>query len=392
MSKNKVLFIQPCFVNFGGYFRSFSLARFLAKKGFKVDLLISSKENSILIRKEEKIKNLTVFSLPRLNLHQFINGKILRGFLGCFFIVFGKYDIVHIFESVQFETNIPLLFCKLIGKKVVLDIDEEWLDNPIYYLPIPLMKHYIEFCDLKLAPRFPHMTVTSDYLVKKFKKLGVKNVIKIINGVDFDQFHPMKKSEARKHLKISSQEKILLSFGNTYEGGRAYLLFKTFEEILKKDKSVKLYFNFRPEHFLSNPRVKKEINTEIFKNIVTTGYIKEKMLPYYLGAADLILFLTEKTRLEKACFPIRIGSYLNGERVIAINRTDTEAYNSLTKYNCVVSGDKPAEVAQNVIKFFHDKSLRKKLEQNALKAKNGLSMEAQTNQLINFYQKTLDVF
>lgn len=386
----RILLVQPCFVDFGGYFRSIGMAKALAKKEYHVDLLISSKENSLIIKEIKEGKNLTIYELPRINFHQFINGKILRGILACFFILFRKYDVIHIFESNQFETNIPLILGKILKKKVILDIDEEWLDSPLIKMN-KLMGAYIQFCDLKLAPQFDYLTVTSDHLVKKFRKLGVKNVLKIINGVDLDQFVPVGKEEARRRLQISPKEKIILSFGNTYEGERAYLLFKTLEEILKKDKLVKLYFNLDPQIFLQKEKIKRVIDENILKNIVHTGFIdlKTKKGRAYLGAADLILFLTGDSLGERACFPVRIGTYLNGEKVIAINKTKTEAYLTLASYDCILTGENPSAVANEILKIFKDKRLKRKLEANTLRAKKELNWDYLINELIEFYRLVL---
>ncbi len=384
----KILMVQPCYVDFGGYFRSIGMAKALAKKGNQVDLLVSAKQNSLLIKKNRESKNLTVFELPRINLHQFVNGKILRGILACFFILFRKYEVIHIFESNQFETNIPLVLCKILKKKVILDIDEEWLDSPLVKMN-KLMGAYIRFCDLKLAPRFPYLTVTSEHLVKKFRRLRVKHVFKIINGVDLDQLEPLKKREARKLLKISPQEKIILSFGNTYGGERAYLLFKTFEEILKKDKSVKLFFNLDPQIFWQEEKIKKGIDKNILNNITSTGFIDLKTTKgkAYLAAADLVLFLMGNTPGEKACFPVRLGTYLNGEKIIAINETKTEAYRALASYDCILTGESPPVIANEILKFFKDKRLRRRLEINVLKAKRELSWDCFISGLVKFYQR-----
>lgn len=383
----KVLLVQPCFTNFGGYFRSIGIAKALAKKNNQVDLLISSKENSLLIKRNRESKNLFVYELPRINLHQFVNGKILRGILACLFILFKNYDIIHLFESNQFETNLPLVFSKILKKKVILDIDEEWLDSDLLKMN-KLMATYIRFCDIILATKFDYLSVTSEYLVMKFRKLGVKNVFKIINGVDLDQFEPIKRAVSRKRLKIHPQEKIILSFGNTYGGERAYLLFKTFEEILKLDSSVKLYFNLDPEIFWQERKIKKNISRRTLKNVIVTGFIDFNTVQgrSYLGAADVILFLMGNSSGERACFPVRIGAYLNGERVIAINKTDSEAYHSLIKYNCIITGENPSAIAQEILRFFKNKKQRQKLETNVLKAKKQLSWDNLINGLLKFYQ------
>lgn len=383
----KILLIQSCYENFGGYYRSMSIARSLVKNGHNIDFLISSKKNSLVIKKNSEIDNLTIFKLPRLNISQFINGRVLRGILASLLIILKRYNIIHIFESVQFETNIPLVLCRILRKKVVLDIGDEWLDSPTYHNSNSLIKSYIRFCDLRLASKFNFLTVTSDYLANKYRRLGAKNVLKIINGVDLDQFRPMTRNKARENLGIASEDKIILSFGNTYEGGRAYLLLKTFEHIYNSDKSVKLYFNMDPRIFLSDAQVNDGIDEKIFENITVTGYITKDKLAEYLGACDIVLFLTGSRNAEKACFPIRIGTYLNGERVIAIDRTGNEAYNTLEQYDCLLAGDGPRDIAKKIIDFFNNRQSRLALENNVIRAKEELAWDNLIPGLIDFYKQ-----
>lgn len=383
----KILFVQPCYENFGGYFRALGMAKALSKKNIKVDLLCPNKDKfSLPVKKTLLRKHLTRYELPRWEINFFISGRIVRGLISAIFVLFGNYDIIHTFSTIQPESIIPFFVAKLLGKKVIFDWDDYWQDSPLYHNSSDLVKKYISLLENTIPRYSKHMTVTSEFLSQKAKSLGSGNVLKIINGIDLDQFSPIKKDLARKHLKIFSNEKIIFSFGNTYEGDRAYLLFKTFQEILKRDKTIKFYFKFDPKDFLKEKRIRKEINPEIFNNIIVTGYISDRELPYYIGACDLILFLTGETDNEKACFPIRIGSYLNGEKIIATCIVDTEAYNSLAKYDCIVNGKDPMDLAKKITDFFVNPQIKKNLSKNVLWAKSELNWDKITNNLVNYYE------
>lgn len=383
----KILLIQSCYEGFGGYFRSSGIASALAKDGHNVRHIFSSRENSLFIKRIRLSDNLTVFKLPRLNLSHIFNGRLIRGVAACFFIIFSKYDIVHIFEAMQLETGIPYVFCRLLRKKVVLDVGDEWLDSPTYNSAGALLKSYIEFCDLRLASSAKFMTVTSEYLEQKYREKGVRNILKLINGVDLGQFQAMPRDEARGILKIGPDKKVILSFGNTYGGDRAYLLLKTFNYLNSFDNSILLYFNMDPRLFLNDPKIKSEIGGPALERIVVTGHIGAEALALYLGACDIILFLTGSRPSEKACFPIRVGSYLNGERVIAIDRTGTEAFNTLSRFNCILTGEGPYELAKNIIDFFNNDKLRRALEERVLKAKKELCWGRLISDLTALYRR-----
>lgn len=388
----KVLFIEPCFENFGGYFRAIGLTKALAKRKIKVDLLCPSKDSfSFLIEKKKLKRNVIRYELPRWEINFFVNGRFIRGIIASLFIIFGDYDVVHTFASIQIEAVIPFFVAKILRKKVIFDWDDYWQDSPLFYRSNSLIKKYLSFLENGIPKHARNMTVTSNFLEKKAKKLGSKRVLKIVNGVDLEQFVSIEKSKAREQLKIRSKEKMILSFGNTYGGERAYLLLKTFEEILKLDGSVKLYFNLDPTVYWQERRIKKEISKKILENIIVTGFIDLDKVKgrSYLGAADVLLFLMGDSSGEKACFPVRIGTYLNGEKVIATNRVDTQVYEVLLPLNCAIIGVNPADLAKKIVDFLRNERKRKALEKRVLKAKEKLSWDNLIISLISFYEKVV---
>ena len=147
----KILFIEPCFINFGGYHRAMNICPALAKHQVKVDLLVTSDKKFFLKIGKKKInKFLTIYELPRLTINFYITGRILRGVIGLFFGLFGQYDIIHAAMPSQFESNIPAFFLKLLGKKVVMDWDDICEESFIVH---PLVTTYTKFCEHQ-GPKF----------------------------------------------------------------------------------------------------------------------------------------------------------------------------------------------------------------------------------------------
>ena len=89
----------------------------------------------------------------------------------------------------------------------------------------------------------------------------------------------------------------------------------------------------------------------------------------------MVLFPTGGGKNEQGCFPIRVGSILNAERVIVTDDSDTEFHNTLRQYNCMVTGKDTDEIAQNVVRFFSKGRYREQLERNVRKAKEELRWE-----------------
>lgn len=388
----KILIIEPCFVGFGGYHRAYGIAMTLSKRGIKVDLLVSSNKNFALkIKKTEINENLRQYELPRINLNPYINmtGRILRGIIGLFFSFRKRYDIYHAFAPVQFESNIPAFFLKIVGRKVVIDWDDYWMGSPIFE-EHTLTKKYVRFCEVKAPKFFENVVVVSDFLEEKAKKWGAKRILKLINGVNTSQFLVRSRNEGLEKLGLDKNKKYLLAFGNTFDTSRAYLLFKTFEEINDIDPNTYLLFNLDSKKIFKDLNLEKKINPNCLEKVIDVGYIQQEDLGYYLGVCEAVVFLQGETENEKACFPIRIGSYLNGETVIMMNDMNTEASNTLRKYDCSIIEKDISELARKTVDFLNNPELQKKLRNNVLGAKKNLSWENQIEDLICFYQKVTE--
>lgn len=382
----KILFIEPCYVGFGGYFRAINICTALSKKNVTVDLLLASeKKFQFGIKKTSINENLTQYELPRFNFHFFFNGRILRGLIALFFGLFGKYDIVHACVPVQLESNIPAFFLKLFGKKVVMDWDDYWEGSTVYG-EYTIMKKYVSFCERKAPNFFENMIVVSDFLKNLSEKRGAKRVLKLINGVNTEQFNVHSREESRKELKLEKNGKYLLTFGNTYINDRAYLLFKTFEYVYKQDNGVKLLFNFDPIKIFREQKLENRIDIGCLKNIINVGYINQERLGLYLGAADLTIFLMGDADNERACFPIRVGSYINGEAVVAMNDINSEVGNVLKKAQCAIIEKNITLLAKMMLDYFDNPELQKLLKEKTRVAKKNLSWEIIIQNLINFYK------
>lgn len=382
----KILFIEPCFVGFGGYFRAINICTHLSRKGVQVDMLVASKADfSFKIKKTKINENLTQYELPRFNFHFFFNGRILRGLIALFFGALRRYDIIHACVPVQLESNIPAVLLKILGKKVVMDWDDYWEGSSIYG-EYPIMKKYVSFCERKAPRFFENMVVVSDFLKNLSEKRGAKKVLKLINGVNLQQFKQHTHVEGRTKLNLNPTGKYLLTFGHTYINDRAYLLFKAFEEIFRLDPSIRLLFNYDAEKIFSEQKLDGRVGKECLKNIVNVGYIQQQDLGYYLGACDAVIFLMGDADNERACFPIRIGSYLNGEAIIIINDTNSEASNTLKAYDCAVVESEIPTLAERAISVLNNEQEQTRLKENIKKAKTEISWENLIDELIEFYK------
>jgi hypothetical protein len=323
----KILLISPCHKEFGGWFRTDNIYANLSFSGFSCKFLYNPKYT----------KNLIL--------------KLLIGLRNCLYIY--RYNRVYVFEIVHPETLLPALLALIIGKKVLVDVGDEWLDSPTYHKSLWITRWIIKFLDTKVIKLFP-ITVTSGYLVDKYKR-----GIKLINGVNLHEFTPIPRVLARRMMNVSPNAKIVLALGNTFDGPRTTLLRDAFARLLVLDSEV----------------------------ILVWKQVKRSELDLYIGICDLILFPTGDAPNEKACFPIRIGSYLNGERVIATDLSETEWHMTLRPYNCTLEGNSE-QLAELMYEFFHNEHFRSIIERNVLKAKDALTWEVQIGKLSKFFGNT----
>jgi glycosyltransferase involved in cell wall biosynthesis len=385
----KILMIEPCYFSTGGYFRAYNNAKSLSERGFLVDLFVSSnKKFEFRIKKSKINENFWLYELPRFDLNPHINftGRVLRGFIGLLMSFRKKYDVVHVCNPTQFESNIPGAILKLLGKRVVMGWDDFFGGSPIFD-NVKFTKKYVHFCETHAPKFFENMVVISDYLGNMAKKLGAKRIVTIINGVSDSAritIHP--KNEARKKLNLSNDKKYLFALGNTQSWERTLKLLRIFEEIQRLDSSVMLLCNFDPYKVLEIFKKEHEIEKRFQDKIMNVGYIAENNLEYYLSAADAAILIQGEFENERACYPMRVTSYLGAELPIIMNDVDSEIGRILKQHQCAIM-DKDEEIlARKIVEYLQDENWQKELREKVRAAKKEMSQEKIILNLIDFYK------
>lgn len=385
----KVLMIEPCCIDTGGYFRAYNFAKSLSERGFIVDLFVSSNKKFQLRIKQRKInQNLWLFELPRFDLNPHINftGRVLRGFIGLTISFRKKYDIIHVCNPTQFESNIPGVILKLLGKRVVMGWDDYFGGSPIFD-NLKFTTKYVNFCENHAPKFFENMVVISGYLANMAKELGAKRVATIINGISDSTriaIHP--KTEARKKLNLSNDNKYLIALGNTQSWERTLQLLRIFEKIQKLDSNTMLLCNFDPYKVIKIFKKEHEIEKMFSDKIINVGYIAEKDLGYYLSAADAAILIQGGFEDERACYPMRVTSYLGAELAIIMNDVDSEVGKILKQSQCAII-DKDEEIlARKTVEYLHNENWQKELRKKIRIAKKEMSQDKIILKLIDFYK------
>lgn len=385
----KILFIEPCHINFGGYFRATNIGRGLVHNGCQVDILLASDKKLFFgIKKHTLEPGLVFYELPKFYFNVYIQGRLIRAFIAIIFGLFKKYDIIHLAMPIEPETNIPALFFWLIGKKnLVIDWDELFENGALKnnYL----LHQYATFFEHLFPKLFKNYVVVSDILASLARQRGVKNINKTINAVNTYQLQTVNRQKARHKLKFKDNFLYFLTFGNTYLGQRVYLLFKTAEKIINLYPNSIFICNFDPEKLLIRDGFIDKIKKDTLKHFQNVGYIPDAMLGHYLSAADASYFLMEASQNDQACFPTRIGTYLCGESIIVTNDNQSEASRTLQKYDCAIIESDLDVLAKKAVNLLTNPQQLTNIKKNVTKAKLELSYDNITKNLVDFYQNIL---
>lgn len=383
----KILFLEPCSINFGGYFRAMNISQALVKRGHQVDLLVNSDKKWFpKIEKKRLSPNLTQFTLPRFFIHPLVQGRLLRALIGILFAVFGRYDIIHIGMVILPETNIPALFLKLIGKKnIVIDWDD--LAENGAFKDNSLINSYIRICEHRFSQLFYNFCVASRILYRRSKLNRHQNVIKIINGVNPHQYRLYSYHQAIKTLKLDPKFTYLLCVGNTYFGQRGTHLLRTIKYLSRLDPKIKFISNFDPKTIAAINHIKLPSN--LSSHFITVGFIPPKKLGLYTAVSAGALFYMENSINDRSGFPIRVGTYLHGKLPIFTNDNRSEASNTLKQYHCALLARNPKDLALRTVRTLNNPQQLSQLKHNVLKARQQLSIHKVVIPLIDFYRQIL---
>lgn len=374
------------------------MAKGIAAAGnYDVDLLISSRKRFALrIEKDTRDEHLTIYHLPRIQINSFLTGRILRAFIALGFILTRRYDLIHFFTVVQFETLIPFIFLRLFmpWRKHIMDWDDYWTSThtclQLYErFPFSLIRHYYRFAEYHVQRLAIHGTTTSTFLANEFQTIGVKHVRKIINGVDHCSFAPIRRQEARRRLGIRNDVKMFLSVGNTFFRSRTVDLVLFFQTMYRMDPDISLYVTKDLRMCMQKYGPEEVVEAGVWEHIHDTGYLAGEELALFLGACDAVIFMMASTPTEIACFPIRISTYLNGERFIVMKDVPTEACNVLKGLGCAVIDSSMEHLAARTLDVISNPAKQRELEERARVAKQELSWDVLNIQLLEFYDEVL---
>lgn len=338
MKQSNVLMLNHNPLNVGTYLRCFFLARELVKQGLSVTLICSGDDAGFKVRRIER-EGVRHILLPKLR-HDFLFGHVLRAFLGCWFVLRLRYDILHAFAVSQPATAMPFVLARLFRKarRYVVDWDDLWAGGIACTLPFPL-RNIEEYLELHVPRLASHVTVAGTMLeelaLRHFPKV---TVARVVNGVNQDEIVEMPGEAARDRLNLSREVFYVGSLGNTYMGRCLDVLFGIFASVDSEvgGRQVRLLMiGDMPEEAMAPYRAKHE---GIWDRIEFAGRQPYDRVKLYLRACDVLLLPMEDSVAERARSPIRLGDYVASGRPIVSNAVG-EVRRTLEEYGFGLTAD-----------------------------------------------------
>jgi len=361
---------------------------------FKKELLSLLKEgysityytNKINQNMDQKfVKNVEKIEYPNLKIvynNNYNEDQRFKRFLRSFLILFKmdkKCDIYHFHDP---DLLIAGFFLKLIGKKVIYDVHENYVDtiSEKEYIPQKLRKaivYLFEKLENFCAKKYDAIICATPSISERFKKIGMKNVV-IINNYPF-------KNELNMKINTMAKDNIIIYTGGITEKRGIYQLIKAIEFVNEKmDCRLILAGEIYPKEFYK--RLKKMNG---WKYVEYKGLLSREDMAKELSKAKLgvVLFLPEKNHIEAQ--PNKLFEYMSAKLpIICSNFPLWEEI--VTKNNIGVSADPtdPNNIANAIIDFlnFSEEKINTMRERAKYLIDTKYNWENEEKKLINLYK------
>lgn len=258
-----------------------------------------------------------------------------------------------------------------------------------YILEIHTLNNKVSFIKKKTWLAAKKIVVLTSYIKNGLIKQGIAedNIMVAPDGVDLNQFAvKIDKKEARIKLNLPLDKKIILYSGSFNLNN--WFDWKGIDIILAAAK----LFNSNNYLFVLVGGEDKE--NELLKsrnsltNVRLVSHQLQKIIPYYLKAADILLLPNKKGNLnsEQHTSPLKLFEYMaSGVPIIA---SDLPSLREILNQNnsCLIEPNNPVALAEKIKSLFLKPDLEKAIAGQARLDANNYSWEKRVNKIINFIE------
>lgn len=255
-----------------------------------------------------------------------------------------------------------------------------------YVVEVHTLPYKVKAFHKKTWRKAKKIIVLTSFIKIDLIKLGVAEgkIIVAPDGVDLNQFDiKVDKDEARKKLNLPLDKKIIL-YSGTFNMNN-WLGWKGVDTVLE---TAKIY---NPEHlFILIGGDPEEIDLIIKKynltNLLLIPHQEQKIIPYYLKSADILLLPNKKgnSNSERHTSPLKLFEYMAAGRPIIASKLPS-LMEILNDNNCLFfEPNNPKDLAEKIKLLFLNFDLAKNIAERARLDVSQYIWEKRANKIFNF--------
>ena len=379
----RFLFLNHNVVASGTYFRAFHFGRQLAARGHEVTLLTTSRDSRFRASTYER-DGVEIVEAP-----DWMPGRARTGWdpyntvVRSLLVRRRAFDVVHAFDSRPVVIHPALVAVTSSNALFVMDWADWWgrggwmneRSGPIFRVTFGPIETWYEEAFRKRAHG---MTVISRALGERTRQLGVaeERITRIPFGCARVEARRWTRSEAREHLGIAADARIVLHVGVLTAGDLGFLL-----EAFTQVKSE------MPEAILA---VAGRTGMRVLRRtgIHVTGPLSEEDMNAWLAAANVCVVPCRDTIGNRGRWPSKVNTYFSHQRAVVMPRVGDAAELIERAGAGVVTQPTPRSMAEGVMELLGDSE-----QADAFGEKGGQAAESElawphlTDRLVEFYDR-----
>lgn len=381
----RILFIVFNATGRGTFWRAFHLARELAARGHRVDLLASAPRADTPAR-EVQTEGVVLTEIPDLFAAMTGTGWDPVGTARrCHWARDKKYDLVHAFET-RPGVILPALAARRQGARLATDW-ADWLGagGSVEERPGRVLRTLLRPLETRFETRYRKAawgtTVITTLLRERALRLGVSEgrILLLRNGSDARVKVPSR-SSIRRQLGLPEDIPVVGFVGGTYPADAAFMA-ASFDQLSQECPQARLllvgYFNRPIEHWVQNPQ-----------RILRTQPLKMAEVFAHLAACDLGWLPLRDCGANRARLPLKLNDYMTAG--LPIVSTAVGDLGPLIQGHSmgVVTPDDPGAFAAATASLLRDAEARRTFGAAARRAaETDLSWEKLAASLEEFYNR-----
>lgn len=294
-----------------------------------------------------------------------------------------KYkNILYNYEYIDIKNIIFLLYARIIGYKIVLDIVED--NRFCNKFPNILNKFKIasSVYFLKLIPFLADSVLAISYHLYDLMNIVCKGKVPVVLipvTVNFARFK-------KKEYSIPSRFKIFYG-GSFGEKDGLYYLIQAFSNLYKRFKNVELVFTGRASGADFEKIMRYIEESGVKERIVLMGFLETEKYYRTLNGCDIFCVTRVNSEFANAGFPFKLGEFLaSGKAVICTNVGDVTKYLTHGRNSLIVKPNSIESLTKSLIYLLENP------ERIDVLGREGRKVAEQNFDTLALSQKLKDVF